>query len=75
MQGAVLALVVLARMAVAWQTDGHQYELEDRLVFGQGGQQQQRKMQRRVVQNLGHAKTYGAFVGGLSSKVFDMTCC
>ena len=40
---------------------------QDKLVFGQGGAQQARQMQRRVVQSVAKRKPYGAFTGGDAS--------
>ena len=41
-----------------WRTDGHQYNLRDKLVFGQGGQ-------RRVSGSVKHnPRQFGQFQGG-----------
>ena len=45
-----------------WRTDGHQYNLQNKLVFGQGGGGGKK---RRVVSNLKHkSRQFGEFQGG-----------
>ena len=47
-----------------WRTDGHNYNLKSKLVFGKGGA---RKLQRKVVNNIkqsSHLKQFGEFTGG-----------
>ena len=45
-----------------WRTDGHQYNLQNKLVFGQGGGAGKK---RRVVSNLKHkSRQFGEFQGG-----------
>ena len=63
----LVILLVLVPLAVhsessqgQWRTDGHSYNLRDKLVFGRGGGG--RNMQRRVVSNT-RRKT-GEFAGG-----------
>lgn len=42
-----------------WRTDGHDYNLQDKLVFGQGGGK------RRIVSNMRHkVRKFGEFKGG-----------
>ena len=48
-----------------WRTDGHDYKLQEKLVFGQGGGK------RRVVSNVRHkARKFGEFKGGKLSTWF-----
>ena len=47
-----------------WRTDGHNYNLKKKLVFGSGGA---RKVQRKVVNNIKQSsqlKQFGEFTGG-----------
>ena len=42
-----------------WRTNGHEYNLQEKLVFGQGGGK------RRVVSNMRHkTRKFGEFKGG-----------
>ena len=45
-----------------WRTDGHQYNLQEKLVFGQGGG---RSRGHRRVSNIKHSsRQFGEFEGG-----------
>ena len=45
-----------------WRTDGHQYNLKEKLVFGQGGG---RSRGHRRVSNIKHSsRQFGEFEGG-----------
>ena len=68
----VIFLVLIPRVVRSegsqgrWRTDGHSYNLRDKLVFGRGGGG---NMQRRVVGNT--RRNSAEFAGG---KYFIMQC-
>ena len=55
----------------SWQTDGHNYNLKNKLVFGKGGA---RKVQRKVMNNIKQSSSYkqfGEFAGGIDKRVYQ----
>ena len=64
--GVLLAVVGVLCGDGSWRTDGHDYNLKNKLVFGKGGA---RKMQRNVMNNVKKGSNYrqfGEFIGGIT---------
>ena len=57
----------------SWRTDGHNYNLKNKLVFGKGGA---RKVQRKVMNNIKQSssfKQFGEFAGGIDAPKNETT--
>ena len=62
-----VVIITVSGEAGNWRTDGHDYNLRNKLVFGKGGA---RKVQRKVMSNIkqsSHLKQFGEFTGGKSN--------